>query len=318
MSGGAGGQFQDLDRGGGPPPPVAGDVSFAFLDRHWRWWLLAFWLGIAAFMLYDRWGAIRIFALGDTDDNMRMMQVRALLSGQGWYDLAQHRMAGSNIHWSRLVDLPIAALKLLFTPIFGGRTAEQIAVAVAPMLPMLAAMAALAVTVRRMIAPIAYPLAIALLACAGMTTGMWEPLRIDHHGWQLAALAWSMASLTDPRSARGGAMMGVSTAFSLVIGLEMIPYLAAAGAIVVLMWVRDPDDGARRLAASGISLGGARAFGFLGFSSRATMGPLCDALTPIWLSVMLGAGAIAVLLAWLSPRTPLARLALAAAGGAVI
>ena len=139
-------------------------------------------------MLYDRWGAIRIFALGDTDDNMRMMQVRGLLRGQGWYDLAQHRMAGSNIHWSRLVDLPIAALKLLFTPIFGGRIAEQIAVAVAPMLPMLVAMAALCVVVRRMVAPIAYPLAIALVACAGSTTGMWEPLRIDHHGWQLAAL----------------------------------------------------------------------------------------------------------------------------------
>ena len=84
-------------------------------------------------MLWDRYGAIRIFALGDTDDNMRIMQVRALLDGQGWYDLQQHRLAGSNIHWSRLVDLPIAALKLIFTPFFGGRIAEQIAVAVAPL-----------------------------------------------------------------------------------------------------------------------------------------------------------------------------------------
>jgi hypothetical protein len=318
MAGAAGGQLDNLSRGADLPPPRDPREHFSFLDRRWLWWLLVIWLLFAGYMLYDRWGAIRIFALGDTDDNMRMMQVRGLLNGQGWYDLAQHRMAGSNIHWSRLVDLPIAALKLLFTPIFGGRTAEQIAVAVAPMLPMLVAMAALCTVVRRMVAPIAYPLALALLACAGSTTGMWEPLRIDHHGWQLAALAWSMASLTDPRSARGGAMMGVSTAFSLVIGLEMIPYLAAAGAIVVLMWVRDPDDGARRLAAYGISLGGACAFGFLVFTSQANMAPLCDALTPIWLSVMLGAGAVAVLLAWLSPRTPLARLALAAAGGAVI
>jgi hypothetical protein len=291
--------------------------QFDFLDRRWRWWLLAFWLGIAAFMLVERRGAISIFALGDTDDNMRMMQVRALLSGQGWYDLAQHRMAGSNIHWSRLVDLPIAALKLLFTPIFGGRTAEQIAVAVAPLLPMLAAMAALAVIVRRLIAPIAYPLAIALLACAGSTTGMWQPLRIDHHGWQLAALAWSMASLTDARRARGGVTMGLSTAFSLVIGLEMIPYLAAVGAITVLMWVRDAAE-ARRLAAYGISLGGGCAFGFLVFTSEANMAPLCDALTPVWLSTMLGAGAIAVVLAWLSPQRALARLALAVGGGAIL
>ncbi len=312
----AGGRLGILYRKWGSPAQATGG-QFQFLDRRWRWWLLACWLAVAAYMLWDRWPAIQIFALGDTDDNMRMMQVRGLLQGQGWYDLAQHRMAGSNIHWSRLVDLPIAALKLLFMPVFGGRTAEQIAVAVAPMLPMLVAMAALAVMVRRLVAPTAYPLAIALVACAGMTTGMWEPLRIDHHGWQLAALAWSMASLTDPRRALGGVMMGVSTAFSLVIGLEMLPFLAAAGAIVVLMWVRDAGE-ARRLAAYGISLGGACAFGFLVFTSEANMAPLCDALTPIWLSAMLGAGAIAVVLAWLSPRHPLARLALAAGGGAIL
>ena len=85
-------------------------------DRRWRGtgagWLLLFWLLVAGYMLLDRWGAIRGFALGDTDDNMRMMQVRALLAGQGWYDLRQYRLNppfGADIHWSRLVDLPIAA-----------------------------------------------------------------------------------------------------------------------------------------------------------------------------------------------------------------
>ncbi|MFL6788656.1 MAG: AcrB/AcrD/AcrF family protein, partial [Sphingomicrobium sp.] len=265
--------------------------------RHWRWMLVVAWLLYVLFIVSNRWGPIQAFALGDTDDNLRLAQVRAWLGGQGWYDLVQHRFdpahGGANIHWSRLVDLPIAALKLIFTPIFDGRIAEQIAVAVAPMLPMLVAMAALCVTVRRMIDPIAWPLAIALLACAGSTTGMWEPLRIDHHGWQLAALAWSMASLTEPRRALGGVMMGVSTAFSLVIGLELLPYLAAAGAITVLMWIRDAAE-ARRLAAYGISLGGGCAFGFLVFTSEANMAPLCDALTPVWLAAMLGAGAIAV------------------------
>ena len=316
MTGAAGGQFDLPDQ---PRRRIGGAAGepFSSLDRHWRWWLLVFWLAVAAYMLWDRWDAISIFALGDTDDNMRMMQVRGLLAGQGWYDLAQHRMAGSNIHWSRLVDLPIAALKLLFTPIFGGRTAEQIAVAIAPMLPMLVAMAALALAVRRLISPIAWPLAIALLACAGWTTGMWEPLRIDHHGWQLAALAWSMVSLTDPKKARAGVIMGVSTAFSLVIGLEMLPYLAAAGIIVVLMWVRDAGE-ARRLAAYGASLGGGCAFGFLVFTSEANMAPLCDALTPVWLSAMLAAGAIAVVLAFLSPVKPLARLGLAVLGGAIL
>jgi hypothetical protein len=297
--------------------PVAAGEPFAILDRHWRWFLLLAWLAIAAFMVQQRLPSIRIFALGDTDDNMRIMQVRALLAGQGWYDLAQHRLAGSNIHWSRLVDLPIAGLKLLFTPLLGGRIAEQVAVAVAPLLPMLVAMAAIAVAVRRMIAGIAWPLAIALLVCAGSTNGMWQPLRIDHHGWQLAMLALAMASLTDPKRASGGATLGVATSLSFAIGLEMLPYLAVGGAVTVLMWVRDRGE-ARRLAAYGASLGGGVALAFLIFTSEANMAPLCDALTPVWLSALLGAGAIAVALAYASPASPLARLGLAALGGAAL
>ena len=47
---------------------------------------------------------------------MRMSQVRALLAGQDWFDLRQYKMNwpdGANIHWSRLVDLPLAGLILL-------------------------------------------------------------------------------------------------------------------------------------------------------------------------------------------------------------
>ena len=49
-----------------------------------------------------------------------MMQVRALIAGQDWYDLRQHRLNppfGADIHWSRLVDLPIAGIKLALAPL---------------------------------------------------------------------------------------------------------------------------------------------------------------------------------------------------------
>src|SRR5262245_45796229 len=101
------------------------------LARHWRLMLLLFWAAVAGYMLIARWAAIRGFSLGDTDDNMRMMQVRAWLEGQGWYDLRQYRLNppdGADIHWSRLVDLPIAGLKLTLTPFLGGRIAEMTAV----------------------------------------------------------------------------------------------------------------------------------------------------------------------------------------------
>src|SRR5687768_17749815 len=110
------------------------------LGRHWKLWLLLFWLVTCLLMVFNRSKGIYWFALPDTDDNLRMMQVRALLGGQDWYDLRQHRMNppdGLNVHWSRIVDLPIAAIILLMKPFVGGALAEKTAVAVAPMLPML-------------------------------------------------------------------------------------------------------------------------------------------------------------------------------------
>jgi hypothetical protein len=298
----------------------APDRLAAFIERHWRWWLLLFWIGTALYLVWERWNGIRWFGLGDTDDNMRMMQVRALIDGQGWYDLRQHRLNppyGANIHWSRLVDLPIAGIKLMLTPLIGGARAETAAVTVAPMLPMGVAMAAIAVTVRRLVAPGAFVLALALLVCAHSTRGMWVPLRIDHHGWQLAMLALCAMALSDPKRARGGAALGLATTGSLTIGLEMLPYLAIAGAVPVLMWIRDAGQ-AKRLFTYGVSLAGGCALSWLVFTSYDNSAPVCDALSPVWLSAMLLAGALCVALAVWSPDKPLVRLAAAAAGGAAI
>ncbi|MFL6856803.1 MAG: AcrB/AcrD/AcrF family protein [Allosphingosinicella sp.] len=288
------------------------------LDRHWRWTVLAFWLVTSALLLASRWASIRGFGLGDTDDNVRIMQVRAWLDGQGWYDLRQYRLNppyGADIHWSRLVDLPLAGLKLALQPFLGGRDAEKAAVAVAPLLPMLLAFGATALIARRLVAPLAYPLAIAILLCGHSARSMWTPLRIDHHGWQLALLLTAVAGLADPKRARGGAILGLATALSVTIGLEMLLYLALLGGIVVLLWLRDARE-ARRLATYGGALAGGTALGFLLFASYANRAPVCDALSPVWLSALAAAGAIAVALALLSPRRWQVRLAAAAAAGA--
>jgi uncharacterized membrane protein YhaH (DUF805 family) len=299
---------------------VPGDRIAALLERRWRAFLLLFWVGAAMWLIWERWNGIRWFALGDTDDNMRMMQVRALLEGQGWYDLRQYRMNppdGANIHWSRLVDLPIAAIKMLLTPLMGGRGAEKVAVTLAPLLPLGVLMAALTVTVRRLIAPTSFAVALALVFCAPSLRGMFVPLRIDHHGWQLAMLAVMVAALTDPKRARGGAILGIATATSLTIGLEMLPYLAIGGAAAVLMWIRDSGE-ARRLFTYGASLAGGCAFSWLVFTSNDNSLPMCDVLSPVWLSAMVLAGALCVALAAWSPGKPLARFAAAAAGGVAL
>ncbi len=50
--------------------------------------------------------------IADTDDAMRLVVVHDFLAGQNWYDNVQYRLNtpfGAEIHWSRLVDLPIGA-----------------------------------------------------------------------------------------------------------------------------------------------------------------------------------------------------------------
>ena len=290
------------------------------VERRWKVIVLLVWLGFCGWWIYSSWSNIRWFGLGDTDDNMRIMQVRALLHGQGWYDLRQYRLNppyGANIHWSRLVDLPIAGLILGLRPVLGGAAAERWAVAVAPLLPYLLLLFSTALTARRLLGAAAYPLVFLGLFFAGSTNGMFEPERIDHHGWQLALLALSIAGIADRDRLRGGLTLGISSALSLAIGLEMIIYLAIAGVAVVLFWVDEIQE-RERLRAYAISLGGGTALAFLIFASNDNWFAVCDALSPVWLSDALLGGALMYALAWASPPDWKKRLLLALAAGIVI
>lgn len=294
--------------------------AIAFVERRWKLIVVLTWLVLCAWFIYQKWADIRWFGLGDTDDNMRMMQVRGLLNGQDWYDLRNYRMNppfGANIHWSRLVDLPIAGLILGLRPFLGGAAAERWAVAIAPLIPYVLLLYALALTSRRLIHPLAYPVTLLALIFAGSTNGMFMPERIDHHGWQLALLAASLAGIADPRRVRGGLVLGITSALSLAIGLEMIIYLALAGVAMVLFWVDDAEQ-ADRLRAYALSLTAGIALSFLIFASYDNRGAVCDALSPVYLSDALIGGALMYALAWVSPADWKRRLALAVLAGVII
>ena len=291
-----------------------------FLDRRWRLLLLLTWLAYCAWLIFARWNYITGFVLSDTDDNMRISQVRALLAGQDWYDLRQYKMNwpdGANMHWSRLVDLPLAGLILLGRLFLTGPQAEQMALALAPLIPLALLLVSLSLTVRRLVAPAAWPLAIACLFFAGSTMGMFQPTRIDHHNWQLALLALAIAGIADPKRARGGATLGIATALSLAIGLEMLIYLALGGMAMTLFWIRDRDQ-RRRLATYAAALAGGTGIAFLIFASNANRLPVCDALSPVWLSDALLGGALLLALAAWSPGKWQWRLGGAAVAGLAV
>lgn len=291
------------------------------LDRHWLNWALLVWLAVCVWFVTTRYGQIQWLGLGDTDDNMRLMQVRGLLHGQGWYDLTNYRLdpalGGYNIHWSRLVDLPIAGLILALQPFIGTAAAEKWACGIAPLLPLAVTFVAMALTVRRLIAPASWPLALIILLGCTSTLMMFAPMRIDHHGWQLACLALTVAGLADPRRARGGATVGISSAVSLTIGLEMLPYCAMAGAIIALRWIWDRGD-ARRMQVYGLTLSGGSALGFAAFASNANQAMRCDALTPVYLSTMVAAGTLLFALSLIRLDKRWLRFMLAAIAGIAI
>jgi len=296
------------------------DRLMDWIERRWRtvFWLL--FAGACAYLLYYRWGQIGWLALSDTDDNMRLAEVKAWLAGQGWFDLRQHKLAppgGLNIHWSRIVDLPIAGLILAFRPFVGEFTAERIACAVAPMLAFAPALWAIILTVRRIVHPRAYPIAFAVLLCAQTTLFMWMPLRIDHHGWQLAMLALVIAGIADPVGRRGGAMAGFATAVSLGIGLELVPMMAVAGASFALRWAWNPAE-AGRLRAYAVALGGGCAIAFGAFASHDNRQMVCDVLSPIYLSTLLLTSALLLAISYLGDRSRTLRFALLVAAGAAI
>lgn len=290
-----------------------------FLARRWKLLLVLLWIVTCGVLLVYRWPQIQWFALGDTDDNMRLMQVRAWLGGQDWYDLRNYRLnppEGFNIHWSRLVDLPIAVLLLIAKPLVGGAMAEKFAVSIAPMIPLGVVFAGLGLTARRLIAPGAAVLAAGIFVCLVTAMTMFMPLRIDHHGWQLAMLTVVLAGLADGRGMRGGVTVGLASALSLVIGLETLPWLAIAGAAIGLRWVSNGD--AARLRGYAWSLGLGSVAGFFAFASNDNWALRCDALTPVWVSVMVAASLGMWAVSALPARTRAVRLAAAALLGVAL
>lgn len=186
----------------------------------------------------------------DTDDYMRLQQVRDLMAGQNWFDLTQHRVAppgGLAMHWSRLVDVPLLLFLVPLTPLIGAHNAEVVAIAGAPLLTLFALLAAVAVAVRRLngLHPQSLLIGWLFAIMPPLVFAQIHPGRIDHHGWQIALAAGVFAALLDDRPQRSGVVAGVLTALFLTISIEGVAFAAAALATVALLWVFAGDAGIR-------------------------------------------------------------------------
>src|SRR5579872_717480 len=101
------------------------------------WLLVALWAAVGVVMTLLSWPAINGLKFPDPDDAMRLLEVRDWLAGQSWFDVTQYRLnppVGVPMHWSRLVDVPIAGVIVLFRSFTGVQSAEIAALVLVPLL----------------------------------------------------------------------------------------------------------------------------------------------------------------------------------------
>jgi hypothetical protein len=174
----------------------------------------------------------------DGDDQMRLVQVRDWLAGQDWFDTRQYRVLppdGISMHWSRYLDAGIAAVFTVATTVLPTAQAELATVILWPSLLACLMVLITANGTNRLLGPAAAAGAVAVFLSWGKLGGEFVAPRIDHHNVQmLCGAALFYLSLVPGRARLLGALAGCVTAFSLAIGLEMLPYLATIWGLMAL------------------------------------------------------------------------------------
>jgi hypothetical protein len=200
-----------------------------------------------------------VFDALSTDDAMRLVEVRDLIGGQGWFDLFQYRMdppGGTLMHWSRLIDAPLAGLILLLKPLLGMREAEALTLFFWPTLLFAVALTLIAAIARQMSnspTPVLAAVVLATLSVPALVH--FRAGAIDHHNAQIALLLALVLMTTQiEQSAVKAALGGLMVSLSLAIGIEMLPAIAAIGVAVFGLFVWRGAPVARQVGAFGAGL----------------------------------------------------------------
>jgi hypothetical protein len=276
------------------------------------------WLFACAVLLFVNRHDIATLSYPDPDDKLRLVEVRDFILGQSWWDVGQHRInppTGGTMHWSRIIDLPLAAVIVLLRPLLGYANAQLAAAIIVPMLTLGFTMAMVALLVRRLVGREAAFLGALLVTASPGALQQMLPLRVDHHGWQIGLAIAVMIALLDSNRRRSGAIAGAVLAMWLRISLEGLPLAAAAACLIGLRWAfaEGRSEDARLTAFFG-ALAGGSALLFIAFIPHNTW-PIewCDSISSAHIA-MFGVGFIGSLgLAMLPPS----RVLRIAAGGIV-
>jgi hypothetical protein len=184
-------------------------------------------------------------SLGDTDDAMRLVLVRDLMAGHGWYDQVIARLQpphGVFLHWSRLLDGALATVIKIFAIVLPPETAELAMRFLWPLFWILpATLCALAIA-RRLGGSLAIFICAVLLAGNQQAFEQFVPGRIDHHNIQIVMTLIAAACAMAKEQQRWAFLAGGATGLGLAIGLEALPFHLLIGASYALPAITGSDD----------------------------------------------------------------------------
>ncbi|MGB9364860.1 MAG: hypothetical protein WCE79_02485 [Xanthobacteraceae bacterium] len=262
------------------------------------------WLLIVAQLLGSDWSDTAR-ALGDTDDAMRLAQLRDWLSGQGWFDLSQRHVSGGYVsHWSRLIDAGLAGLLWLFGSFADAAMAERLMRTVWPLLWLVPTMAG-TVAIAWRIGGREAALVTLLLAAIGLPGfHQFRPGRIDHHNVQIALSMLVVAATVWADRTRWAALAaGALTGLAMAIGLECLPYLIVCAAAFALRHAVDVES-AQAAREYGIALAVSSLAGLLVIAGPAHWSrAACDEIAVNWVALTaIGGAGLALAATVASPR----------------
>jgi len=298
------------------PSPAVRPGSFPLMPL-----VMVAWIAAAASLLF---GGPGVGGSMSADDLMRLSQVRDFLAGQNWFDVSQYRLdppTGSSMHWSRLVDLPLAFLFGLLTPFTGRAMAETVISTIWPMILFIPSLVLVGLLAKRLSNASAILPAILLAAVSAPSLIHFRPGALDHHGYQLLLMLSTLYGATDRGHARAmPALGGFAAALSIAIGLEMTPILAAVLAAVGLRWIVEGKNSAPLTFSFGIAFGAGTAALFVATVSPASWNVVqCDFISLPCVAAAGFSGGLLALLANASGRlaTFYVRLAAGSIAGSV-
>lgn len=241
----------------------------------------------------------------DPDSMMRLVEVRDLLAGQGWFDLTQYRLdppGGVLMHWSRLVDLPIAAIILAASPFVGRAGAELFAANLWPVLLVIPFAFALASVAGRFGGGIARLVTLLMIFLSPQVKGVFLPGDFDHHNVQAVLIALMLMGLVRADGTRRWSLVaGLAAAASLAVGMETLLAVLLAILGLAIAWIVDADRWRRGLMLfNGALMAGTLLAAATTIPSSRWLVPACDALSFAYLiPVLIGGSAVIALAAML-------------------